>query len=190
MFRHRTVAGMAPSSRYLEKECPPILEMTSEKCVTAFAERTAITSGRARRAPNRMAAGQCCSATLLPHSRRSVRGSTPRWSPPLCSTASLPNLEWTRRTWSGLARRCRTVRAEWKPESQEVTWISPAQALRDSITGEQRAAVLQIKDVWFRLSSYPDQVGGFDVYIAVMDDGVRTPEEVRRWLAGRGLPQA
>jgi hypothetical protein len=62
--------------------------------------------------------------------------------------------------------------------------------LRDSITGEQRAAVLQIKDVWFRLSSYPDQVGGFDVYTAVMDDGVRTPEEVRRWLAGRGLPQA
>jgi hypothetical protein len=89
---------MAPSSRYLEKECPPILEMTSEKCVTAFAERTAITSGRARRAPNRMAAGQCCSATLLPHSRRSVRGSTPRWSPPLCSTASLPNLESTHAT--------------------------------------------------------------------------------------------
>jgi hypothetical protein len=98
MFRHRTVAGMAPSSRYLEKECPPILEMTSEKCVTAFAERTAITSGRARRAPNRMAAGQCCSATLLPHSRRSVRGSTPRWSPPLCSAASLPNLESTHAT--------------------------------------------------------------------------------------------
>jgi hypothetical protein len=30
----------------------------------------------------------------------------------LCSTASLPNVEWTRRTWSGPARRCRTVRAE------------------------------------------------------------------------------
>jgi hypothetical protein len=29
------------------------------------------------------------------------------------------------------------------------------EALRDSITGEQRAAVLRIKDVWFRLPSYP-----------------------------------
>jgi hypothetical protein len=135
---------MAPSSRYLEKECPPILEMTSEKCVTAFAERTAITSGRARRAPNRMAAGQCCSATLLPHSRRSVRGSTPRWSPPLCSTASLPNLESTRRTWSGPARRCRTVRAEWKPQSQEVTWISPAQA--SALGGEPAHSVLRNRE--------------------------------------------
>jgi hypothetical protein len=41
--------------------------------------------------------------------------------------------------------------------------------------------------VWFRL---PDQVGGFEIYTAVVDDGVRTPEEFRRWLAGRGLPQA
>jgi hypothetical protein len=64
------------------------------------------------------------------------------------------------------------------------------EALCDSITGEQRAAVLRIKDVWFRLPSYPDQVGGFEIYTAVVDDGVRTPEEFRRWLAGRGLPQA
>jgi hypothetical protein len=35
--------------------------------------------------------------------------------------------------------------------------------LCDSITDEQRAAVLRINDVWFRLPSYPDQVGGFEI---------------------------
>jgi len=39
------------------------------------------------------------------------------------------------------------------------------------------------------LPSYPDQVGGFEIYTAVVDDGVRTPEQFRRRLAGRGLPQ-
>jgi len=62
------------------------------------------------------------------------------------------------------------------------------EALRDSITDEQRAAVLRIKDVWFRLPSYPHQIGGQDIYTAVIDDGVRTPEQFRRWLADRGLP--
>ncbi|MFL6122765.1 hypothetical protein, partial [Actinophytocola sp.] len=44
--------------------------------------------------------------------------------------------------------------------------------LRDSITAEQRAAVLRIKDVWHRLPSYPDQIGGTEIYTAVLDDGV------------------
>ena len=59
-------------------------------------------------------------------------------------------------------------------------------ALRDSITDEQRAAVLRIKDVWFRRPSYPDQIGGSEIYAAVIDDGVGTPEEFRTWLADRG----
>jgi hypothetical protein len=60
-------------------------------------------------------------------------------------------------------------------------------ALRDSITDEQRAAVLRIKDVWFRHPSYPDQIGGFEIYTAVIEEGVRTPERFRVWLASRGL---
>jgi hypothetical protein len=60
-------------------------------------------------------------------------------------------------------------------------------ALRDSITDDQRAAVLRIKDVWFRHPSYPDQIGGFEIYTAVIDEGVRTPEQFRVWLASRGL---
>jgi hypothetical protein len=47
--------------------------------------------------------------------------------------------------------------------------------LRERITAEQRSAVLRIKDVWYRRPTYPDQVGGLDIYTAVIDDGVRPP---------------
>jgi hypothetical protein len=57
--------------------------------------------------------------------------------------------------------------------------------LRDTITEEQRAAVLRVKDVWHRLPSYPNQVGGKEVYDAVLDDGVRTPKQFGAWLAAR-----
>jgi hypothetical protein len=63
------------------------------------------------------------------------------------------------------------------------------QALRDKITDEQRAAVLWIKDVWYRLSIYPDQVSGLEIYNAVMEGGVRTPEQFRSWLTDHGFAQ-
>ena len=47
--------------------------------------------------------------------------------------------------------------------------------------------MLRIKDVWFRRPSYPDQIGGLEIYTAVIEDGVRTPEEFRSWLADREL---
>jgi hypothetical protein len=62
-------------------------------------------------------------------------------------------------------------------------------ALGASITDEQRAAVLRIKDLWFRRPSYPDEIGGLEIYTAVTEDGVRTPEEFRGWLADHGLPE-
>lgn len=62
--------------------------------------------------------------------------------------------------------------------------------LRNSITDEQRAAVLKIKDVWYRRPSYPDQIGGLDIYTAVLEDGIRTPEQFRSWLAERGMSDA
>ena len=60
--------------------------------------------------------------------------------------------------------------------------------LRDTITDEQRLAVLRIKDVWHRLPSYPDEVSGWEIYSAVLGDGVRTPEQFARWLAANGFP--
>jgi hypothetical protein len=59
-------------------------------------------------------------------------------------------------------------------------------ALRDSITTEQRLAVLRIKDVWHRLPTYPDEVGGLEIYTAVVDDGIGTPEQFSAWLAQHG----
>ena len=56
------------------------------------------------------------------------------------------------------------------------------EALRDTITAEQRRAVLRIKNVWHRLPCYPDQVSGWEIYTAVIDDGVRTPEQFGTWL--------
>jgi hypothetical protein len=60
--------------------------------------------------------------------------------------------------------------------------------LRERITVEQRAAVLRIKDVWHRLPSYPDQISGMEICLAVIEDGVRGPEEFADWLRARGLP--
>jgi hypothetical protein len=62
--------------------------------------------------------------------------------------------------------------------------------LRERITAEQRIAALRIKDYWHRQPAYPHQVGGLDIYTAVIDDGVRTLEEFAAWLAGRGLGDA
>jgi hypothetical protein len=59
--------------------------------------------------------------------------------------------------------------------------------LRERITPGQRIAVLRIKDVWHLRPDYPDQVGGLDIYAAVIDDGVRTPRQFATWLASRGL---
>lgn len=61
-------------------------------------------------------------------------------------------------------------------------------ALRERITPEERLTVLRIKDIWWRLPTYPDQVGGGEIYEAVLDDGVRTPAAFHEWLVARGLP--
>jgi hypothetical protein len=60
--------------------------------------------------------------------------------------------------------------------------------LRERITAEQRSAVLRIKDVWCRRPEYPDQVGGLDIYTAVINDSVRSPGQFAAWLGRRTLP--
>ena len=59
-------------------------------------------------------------------------------------------------------------------------------ALAARITDEERLAVLRIKDVWHRRPEYPDEVSGLEIYTAVLDHGVRTPEAFGVWLACRG----
>jgi hypothetical protein len=57
------------------------------------------------------------------------------------------------------------------------------EALRERLTDEQRLAILRIKDVWHRRPEYPDEVSGFEIYSAVLEHGVRTPDEFGVWLA-------
>jgi len=59
--------------------------------------------------------------------------------------------------------------------------------LRDRITAEERIAVLRIKDDWHRRPAYPHQVGGLDIYTAVLEDGIRTLDQFAAWLTRRGL---
>jgi len=75
----------------------------------------------------------------------------------------------------------------WSPEAPPDP-LAHAEDLRRRLTPETRLAILWIKDVWHRLPSYPDRVSGMDVYDAVLEHGVRTPEQFGRYLRRRGLP--
>jgi hypothetical protein len=60
--------------------------------------------------------------------------------------------------------------------------------LSESLTEETRVAILWIKDIWHRFPSDPYQVGGTDMYDAVLEHGVRTPAQFEVYLFERGLP--
>ena len=75
----------------------------------------------------------------------------------------------------------------WSPESPPGP-LAHAEELGRRLTPETRLAILWIKDAWHRLPSYPDLVGGMDVYEAVLEHGVRTPDQFGRYLRRRGLP--
>jgi hypothetical protein len=55
--------------------------------------------------------------------------------------------------------------------------------LRARVTAEQRAAILTIKSAWHMRPEYPDAVSGLEIYTAVLEGGVRTPEQFGTWLA-------
>ncbi|MFD8708450.1 hypothetical protein ACFV1W_38715 [Kitasatospora sp. NPDC059648] len=52
------------------------------------------------------------------------------------------------------------------------------------LTPGARAAILRIKHAWAQSPDYGRTVRGWDVYRAVLEDGVRTPEEFGRRRAG------
>ena len=63
-----------------------------------------------------------------------------------------------------------------------------AETLARRLTDETRAAILWIKDVWHRRPSYPEVVGGVEIYDAVLDHGVRDPAGFAAYLRARGMP--
>jgi hypothetical protein len=60
--------------------------------------------------------------------------------------------------------------------------LSHIDYLARNLTDETRLAILWIKDVWHRLPVYPAEVSGIDIYTAVLDHGVRTPEQFVNYL--------
>jgi hypothetical protein len=44
------------------------------------------------------------------------------------------------------------------------------------------------EDAWYRRPGYPDEVGGADIYVAVLDAGVHDPEGFDAWLTRRSAP--
>jgi hypothetical protein len=87
-----------------------------------------------------------------------------------------------------------TPGVQWKIDLSLWTVASPKDPgellveLEQRLTEETRLAILWIKDVWHRLPIYPDDIGGYEVYDAVLNHGVRTPEAFDRYLRQHGLP--
>ena len=60
--------------------------------------------------------------------------------------------------------------------------------LREQLNEETRLAILWLKDVWRRSPTYPYEVGGWEIYDAVLNHDVRTPERLRAYLIAHGYP--
>lgn len=56
------------------------------------------------------------------------------------------------------------------------------------LTEDSRLAILRLEDDWHRRPQYPEVVSAWEIYDAVLNDGVRTLEELDAFLAAHGLP--
>jgi len=61
--------------------------------------------------------------------------------------------------------------------------------IEQKLTPETRLAILHIKDVWWKQSSYRQEVSSVDIYDAVLLHGVRTLDEFDLYLSARGKPK-
>lgn len=59
-------------------------------------------------------------------------------------------------------------------------------SIPSQLTDEICAAILRIESAWASRPDYGEGVGSFEIYIAVIDGGVRTPDDFAAWLAERG----
>lgn len=60
--------------------------------------------------------------------------------------------------------------------------------LLERLDDPTRLLLLELKDAWYRLEPYPEIVGGYEIYDAVLHHGVGTLDDLDRYLAERGLP--
>ena len=62
------------------------------------------------------------------------------------------------------------------------------QSITSRLTPESRLAILWLKDIWHISPVYPVAVGSVDIYAAVLEHGVRTPDEFDAHLRTQGKP--
>jgi hypothetical protein len=60
--------------------------------------------------------------------------------------------------------------------------------LRERLTDVTRATILTLKDAWCAEAVYPELVGGFEIYDAVLNSGVLDLDQLDAYLRERGLP--
>ncbi|MEU3217607.1 hypothetical protein [Streptomyces sp. NPDC006971] len=61
--------------------------------------------------------------------------------------------------------------------------------MRPRLTDESRAAIIEIKRAWADRPEYGTTVKSFDVYCAVLNDGVRGTARFETWVGQRKKPQ-
>ena len=129
------LSSAGEARRYLEKVCPPIVDMTSEKRVAAFAERTSYH------------VGQSATCSQLHGGRAVLLGDAAAPFPPIGQgvNAAMESAMVLDESYGepGMDPRIAAARysAAWKPESDAVTWIServlfdnPLNTLRSTVT--------------------------------------------------------
>jgi hypothetical protein len=60
------------------------------------------------------------------------------------------------------------------------------ESLPPRLTRDARLTILRIKEAWRGLPGYGLDVHGYDIYAAVLDHGVTTPDEFQAYLTRRG----
>ena len=65
--------------------------------------------------------------------------------------------------------------------------LAHARELPPRLTPESRVAILVIKDAWAQRPEYGNQVTSWDIYRAVLDDGLRTSAEFAKWTRQRRI---
>jgi hypothetical protein len=63
--------------------------------------------------------------------------------------------------------------------------LAHARDVPPRLTPQTRAAILLIKDTWAGRPEYGKDVTSWDIYSAVLDDGVRTPADFESWISQR-----
>jgi hypothetical protein len=87
----------------------------------------------------------------------------------------------------------RQAESDWKIDIS--FWLAPGihpepiyEAVKQQLTPETRLAILRIKDVWYKLPFYRQEVSSVDIYDAVLQHDVRTLDEFDAYLNERSKP--